>query len=115
MSVNFAELQDEIVADLTIELRGDADFDADFLKLKVKDAIKEFIILRKYENTSYKEKQILDDLDRHSSTIKKIAIFDYNQKGAEGQTSHNEGGTNRVWQDRNKIIGNISAFVGVLS
>ena len=114
MSIDFTELQDEIVSDLTTELNKDADFDAEILAIKVKSAIKEIINKRAYEYTSYKDKEILADLEKYYSMIMNVARYDYNQRGVEGQTGHSEGGTNRTWADRDKLFIGLHSFVKVL-
>lgn len=110
----YAELHKELVTDLTTELKSDPKFDADILSVKVKNAIKEVIMRRSYENSSYKEDRIAKDLERYYSTIRQIALYDYNQVGVEGQQSHNEGGTSRSWVDREKLFNGVHAFVKVL-
>lgn len=110
----YEKLHSEIVSDLTTELKIDSKFDADILSVKVKNAIKEVILRRSYENSSYTEEMIAKDLERYYSTIRQIALYDYNQVGVEGQQSHNEGGTSRSWVDREKLFNGVHAFVKVL-
>lgn len=110
----YEKLHSEIVSDLTTELKSDSKFDADILSVKVKNAIKEVIMRRSYENSSYNEEKIANDLERYYSTIRQIALYDYNQVGVEGQISHSENNTSRTWVDREKLFNGVHAFVKVL-
>lgn len=108
------ELQDEIVADLTIELSEDDDFSADVLAVKVKNAIKEIKSARMYPS-SYTDEKIIKDLsDNYYSSIINLARYDYNQVGAEGHSAYSEGGTSRTWVDRNSLFNGIAPFVKIL-
>lgn len=108
------ELLEEIIADLTIELKGDPGFNPDILKVKVKDAMKDVIMRRNYQATSYSDEKIKEDLCNYASVIKKVALYDYNQIGAEGQTSHNENSVSRSWVDRDSLFNGVFAFVDTL-
>lgn len=112
MSVDI--LINEIVEELTIELKNDATFDADILTIKVKNAIKEVRMKRNYVATSYTEKQIAEDLNNYYSVIKNVALYDYNQIGAEGEQSHSENSVSRTWVNRNDLFKGVCAFVKVL-
>lgn len=106
-------LQNELVADLKTELKNDPNFDEDILKAKVKNAIKDVRQRRNYGATAYKEDSIAEDLESYYSVIRNVALYDYNQIGAEGQVSHDENSVNRVWVDRNKLFNGVVAFVKV--
>ena len=108
-----AQLIGEIVADLTIELKDEPGFEAEYLALKVKDAIIDVMSRRNYGATSYKDKQIALDLENFYSVIKNVARYDYNQRGAEGQVSHEENYIGRVWVERDKLFNGVVAFVKV--
>lgn len=107
-------LINEIVEELTIELKNDATFDADILMIKVKNAIKEVKMKRNYVATSYTENQIADDLNNYYSVIKNVALYDYNQIGAEGEQSHSENSVSRSWVSRDDLFKGVHAFVKVL-
>lgn len=107
-------LINEIVEELTIELKNDATFDADILTIKVKNAIKEVRMKRNYVATSYTEKQIAEDLNNYYSVIKNVALYDYNQIGAEGEQSHSENSVSRSWVSRDDLFKGVHAFVKVL-
>lgn len=107
------ELQDEIVADLTIELKEDDDFSADILAIKVKNAIREIKSARMYPD-SYTDEMIEKDLEtNYYSTITNLARYDYNQSGAEGEQSHSEGDVSRTWVDRNSFFNGVAPFVKI--
>ena len=46
-------LQDEIVAELTVELQDEPTFNVNILAIKVKNAIREVKMKRNYQATSY--------------------------------------------------------------
>lgn len=106
-------LQSELVADLKTELKNDPNFDEDILKVKVKNAIRDVRQRRNYGAATYKEDKIAEDLESYYSVIRSVALYDYNQIGAEGQVSHDENSVNRVWVDRNKLFNGVVAFVKV--
>ena len=96
-------MQTEIISELTVELQNETDFNADLLKAKVKNAIREVQTARNYPST-YTEAQIEKDTVRYFSQIKSIALFDYNQIGAEGQTQYSADGESIHYVDRNKLF-----------
>ena len=104
-------LQEELIAELTTELSKDPAFDAELLKAKVIGAIREVKRRRNYSATSFNEKQIEKDLYDYYSVIRNVAIFDYNQIGAEGQRIHNENSVSRTWVDREDLFKTVYAFV----
>lgn len=107
-------LREEIIAELTVELKDDPAFDANILKVKVNDAYRKVKSRKCYENTSYSEKQIEKDLyNRHFQDIKDIALYNYGKDGADFQISHSENGVSRSWITEDEVLGNISAFVKV--
>lgn len=99
-------LQDELIADLTIELSSEPTFNADILKQKVIGAIREVKRARKYPSY-YTNEQIQTDLYEYYSNIRNIALYDYNQIGIEFQISSSENGISRTYTDRNKLFSGI--------
>ena len=97
------ELQSEILADLTLEVKDDASFNSSKLQQKIKNAIREVKRIRRYPVT-YTEEQIKEDMNKFYSNIRNVALYDYNKIGAEGQEEHLEGGITRVYEDRNKLF-----------
>lgn len=106
-------LQDEIVAELTVELQDEPTFNVNILAIKVKNAIREVKMKRNYQATSYTDEQIEKDLYNYFSVIKSVALYDYNQIGAEGEQSHSENSVSRTWVDRDDLFKGVHAFVKV--
>lgn len=109
----FSGLLNELVEDLKIELKNDPSLDDNILGSKVKNAIRDVINARKYKSVGYDDSQILDDLENYYSIIKSIALYDYNQSGAEGQVVHDENGISRTWADRKSLFSGVVALVKV--
>jgi hypothetical protein len=99
-------LQDELIADLTVELENEPTFDLSKLKQKVINAIREVKKARKYPS-NYKEDMINKDIYNFYSNIRNIALYDYNQIGIEFQTSSSENGVSRSYMDRDKLFSGI--------
>lgn len=106
-------LQDEIVAELTVELQDEPTFNANILATKVRNAIREVKMKRNYQATSYTDEQVEKDLYNYFSVIKSVALYDYNQIGAEGEQSHSENSISRTWVDRDDLFKGVHAFVKV--
>lgn len=102
-------LEKEILEDLKTELGLTETHDVAVLSSKIKSAIREVRMLRNYPE-HFTEEQILNDLKRHYSNIRELALYDYNQVGGEGQMSHSENGTSRAWKDRKECLNGIFAF-----
>lgn len=114
MSIDTSSLMDEILSDLSVELNKEPDYDENVLRVKIKGAIREVMEKRNYEVTALSEQAILLDLNHHYSTILNVARYDYNQRGAEGETTHSENSVSRVWSNRDDLFKSIHAFVSVL-
>ena len=99
-------LQDEIIADLTLELGAEPTFNADALRQKVINAIREVKKARKYPSY-YTEEQIARDLYDFYSNVRNIALYDYHKIGGEFEQSHNENSINRRFGDRNSLFGGV--------
>lgn len=107
-------LIDEIVDELTIELMNEPTFNADILRIKVKGAVRDVRLKRNYTATDYTDEQTADDLYNYYSVIKSVALYDYNQIGAEGEQSHSENSVSRSWVSRDELFRSVHAFVKVL-
>ena len=99
-------MQDELIADLTAELGLEPTFNANALKQKVINAIREVKTVRKYPSY-YTEEQISNDLYSFYSNARNIALYDYNQIGAEFQQSSSEQGTSRAYTDRKSLFSGV--------
>lgn len=103
-------LRDEISTDLITELGIKDNAEISALNIKVKNAIREVKRARNYPS-HYTDEMISNDLENYYSNIKDIALYDYNQIGAEGETAHSENGTSRTWKDRKECFNGIIPFV----
>lgn len=104
-------LIEEIFKDLSTELGLIKETDKAVLTSKVKNAYREVKRTRNYQ--SYHTQDFIDnDMNNFYSNIRELALYDYNQEGAEGQTNHSENGTSRVWKDRKECFNGITAFCG---
>ena len=74
--------------------------DEEVLISKIRNAIREVKRARRYP-THYTDEMIGEDLENYISNIEGLALYDYNQVGAEGESTHNESGVNRTWKSRN--------------
>lgn len=99
-------LQEELIADLTIELENEDSFDASILTQKIVNAIREVKNIRRYPSY-YSDNQIEKDLYRHYSIIRMVALFDYNWRGADGEKSHTENGVSRSYVDRKTLFNGV--------
>lgn len=106
-------IEQEIIAELTIELEGEPAFNEKILAVKVRNAVREVRRARSYPK-SYTESQIQEDLYNYFSNIKNIALYDYNQVGVEFQSNSSENSVSRSWVDRSSLFDGVYAFVKVL-
>lgn len=100
---------EEIIEDLTTELsaeEGDK-FNPALLASKVRTAYRAVKTARRYPG-SYTEAMIERDMDNYYAQIREIAMYDYNQTGAEGQTQYSQDGVSIHYVDRDSL------FYGVL-
>ena len=99
-------LQEELIADLKLELEKEPTFDLSVLTQKVVNAIREVKRARKYPSY-YTDEQISTDLYEYYSNIRNLALYDYNKIGAEFENSHNENSISRTWTDRVKLFSGV--------
>lgn len=105
------ELQTDLEDALTYEnLTGS---DKKILSSKIKGAYKDVRFARKYQD-HHTEEFIDSDMAEMYSIVRKLALYDYNQVGVEGQASHSENGTSRTWEKRSDILLGVIPFVKVL-
>lgn len=114
LNVDTSEIEYAIVEELSAELsEDDAMFNEKVLGFKVKNAIREVCMKRNYQATSYDEEEIVSDLWNYYSTIRNVALYDYNQTGIEFQTSSTENYT-RTYMNRDDLFKGVHAFVGFI-
>ena len=82
------------------------------IKIKVKNAISEIKLRRSYPS-SFTDDDISSDLESLRSNIYALALYDYNQIGAEGQTAHSSNGTSRTWKSRDECLNGVFAWAGI--
>lgn len=113
--MNVEALENEIITELTTELQGQPTFNADVLAIKVKDAYRKVRSRKCYENTSFSEEKIDEDLyNKHYQDIKDVAKYNFATMGADFETSHSENSVSRSWRTEDEVLGNISAYVGII-
>lgn len=103
------KLWDEIFMDLQEELNLTSEQDKSILSSKIKNAIREVRRTRNYQ-VYHSEDFVCADIGQFYSNIRELALYDFNQIGAEGEISHSENGTSRAWKDRNDCFNGIVAF-----
>ena len=108
------ELQADIFAELKTELQHEPLFKQDVLNNKVRDAIREVMRRRCYQNSTMNDEQILQDLVNHYSVIKQAALIWYNRIGSEGETVHYENTVHRSFIYDDDIFTGVIPFVKVL-
>ena len=103
------ELISEIVEDLDAELNSEPNYQLNVLKKKVESAAKEVALARNYPD-SYTQEEKTTDLRRFYSNIRNIALYDYNQMGAEFQSYSGEGAIFRNYTDRRRLFYGVTPF-----
>lgn len=96
----------EILEELTIELEVTEDSDIALLTSKIRGAVREIKLARKYKGKT--DTYIEEDIQNYYSNIKNLATYDFCMVGGEFQTSHSENGISRSFTKRN------DCFEGVL-
>lgn len=105
------DIENEVFEELYDELDIDNEDDEKKLFNKVKNAVREVKNRRSYPS-HFTENDIQKDLEMLHSNIYSLALYDYNQIGAEGQTSHSENGESRSWKDREDCLRGVFAWAG---
>lgn len=98
-----SNLIEELHNDLSIELSSDVGFDDNALLSKIKNAVREVKELRNYP-VGYTEEMILSDLENMYSKIRGRALYDYNQIGAEYESSHSEKNISRTYRSKSTLF-----------
>jgi len=106
-------IEQEVIAELTVELQGEPTFNADILAIKVRNVIRELKMKRGYADACYTDSEIEKDLYKYYSIIVNVSRFDYNQLGAEGEQSHSEGSVSRNWVDRDNLFKDVYAIAKI--
>ena len=101
------ELKDAVIEGLTVHLKSDPDFSAEVLGEIVDAVIDEVISTRRYKEMGYTDADIERDIVNYQASIRKIALYDYNQSGMEYQTSSQENGIQRTYLNRRYLFSGI--------
>lgn len=101
---------DLVMSELSEEIE---DCNTELLTSKVRNAIRDIKQARNYP-TTFTDEQIEQDLMRYVSNIEGLALYDYNQVGAEGQSSHKENGVDRVWISRDRYFNGVTPIARVV-
>lgn len=109
--MSIAKLQNEITEDIGKEISYSSCVSYTLIEIKVKNAIREVKNRRSYPS-HFTEEAIARDLETLYSNIRDLALYDYNQIGAEGQISHSENGESRNWKDREECLKGVFAWAG---
>lgn len=104
-------LVNEILENLTTELGLTEESDLAVLTSKIRNAYREVKRTRNYQS-GHTQEFIDRDMENFYSNIRELALYDFNQVGAEGQINHSENGTNRVWKERRECLNGVFAFCG---
>lgn len=108
------ELLKELQKDLETELVSEIHTDSDraLLSSKIKGA---YMAVRRKRNYQVHHAQAFIDSDMYTmyDIIRELAMYDYNQIGAEGQSSDSDNGHSRTWIPRSGILIQVIPFVTV--
>lgn len=103
------ELVNEIYDELSTELGISDEADLSMLLAKVKNAYREIKKIRNYPE-DYTDDMTSKDMEKYFSNIHNLALYDYNQIGAEGEKSHSDNTGTRTWETRNKCLEGVVAI-----
>lgn len=83
------------------------------LRKNVENAYREVRLARNYQK-SHTADFIDSDMEQFRGNIQALALYDYNQNGAEGQTSHSENSISRTWKTRSDCFNGVYPFAGLI-
>lgn len=83
---------------------------SDILAVKVANAEREVKRLRRYPSDA-DAAYVASDMEQFWTVVYNLSLYDFNQRGAEGEESINENGEYRVFIDRNKILSGVNPIV----
>lgn len=107
------ELIDELLSDLSDDIGLTEDKDLKTLSSKIKNAIRDVKEQRNYQDY-HTDDFIVSDLNKLYANIRALALYDWNKRGVEGQSSHSSNGTSRGYEDRSKCFNGIIPFADVI-
>lgn len=106
-------LVNEILEDLTTELGLTEESDLAVLSSKIRNAYREVKRARNYQS-GHTQEFIDRDMENFYSNIRELALYDFNQIGAEGQVSSVENGISRTYKSRRECFDGVFAFCGAI-
>lgn len=113
MGADITEIVREVSTDLSRKLKDEGEkVSTNTVNIIVKAIVREFIQKREYPDTMSDE-EVLADLEKYYATMLRLAEYDYNMIGAEGQTSHSENGVSRQFVDRNSFFNDVYKYVRI--
>ncbi len=107
------KLVNEIYDELATELGVSEGADLSMLLVKVKNAYREIKKIRNYPD-DYTDGMIDKDIEKYFSNIRNLAMYDYNQIGAEGELSHSDNTGSRSWANRNTCLEGVVAICALI-
>lgn len=96
-----------------LEITEGEKFNETLLKAKVEGAFQDVKMARRYPSY-YSEADLIDDMEQYYSIIRAVALYDYNQIGAEGQSSYSADGTSIHYVNREKLFRGVLPIGGIL-
>lgn len=106
------DLKREAITRIKGRMENDPSIDEDTLSMDVENAINEIETIRNYPS-DYTNDMIITDMSRFFNQIIDVAMFDYNQIGIEGETSHSENGISRTYRSRNSLFRGICPLAAI--
>lgn len=103
------ELIQEIYEQLMSDVNPVRDGDASILLLKVKNAYREIKSVRNYQDNAT-DAFIDSDMAQFWQQIYNLALYDFNIRGAEFESTINENGEYRSFIDRSKLLQEVTPF-----
>ena len=114
MAIDTTAFEAELNKDLTDEIQGSgAEVLSSVLAVKVKAVVRELLNIRNYEHSGMTDAEIETDINRYYTQCMNVARYDYNQLGAEGESTHNENGISRSYIERGKLWSGAVPFAKV--
>ena len=91
------------------DLFEDDEFDEKSMKRCIRRALNAFKSKRSYPS-SYDENKIKDDMDGCYDCIFELVLYKVGKQGAEGETTHIEGGVHRTYMNEEQIYADHGVF-----
>lgn len=106
------ELIQSIYEQLMVDINPTREGEAAILLIKVKNAYREVKAVRNYPSDAT-DTFITTDMAHFYSVIYNVAMYDFNIRGAEWQSTINENGEYRSFVDRSKLFSEVTPFAEI--